>query len=99
MLKTLSLKSYEGGYKVVIIWAADKMNTQCANKLLKIIEEPPKKTVLLLLTEKEEQILSTIHSRCQKLHFAMLSEEDIAKMCFKNVFRVWQAVEDAAERS
>ncbi len=78
LLKTLSLKSYEGGYKVVIIWAADKMNTQCANKLLKIIEEPPKKTVLLLLTEKEEQILSTIHSRCQKLHFAMLSEEDIA---------------------
>lgn len=78
MLKTLSMKSFEGGYKVVIVWSADKMNTQCANKILKIVEEPPKKTVLILLTEHEEQILSTISSRCQKLYFPLLSEEDIA---------------------
>tara|TARA_R100001369_G_scaffold90958_1_gene130903 strand:- start:592 stop:1746 length:1155 start_codon:yes stop_codon:yes gene_type:complete len=78
MMKKLSLKAYEGGYKVMIVWMADKMNTQSANKILKLIEEPPEKTVLLLLTEDEEQIISTIQSRCQKLHFPLLSEDDIA---------------------
>ena len=75
--KKLSLKSYEGGYKVLIIWMADKMNTECANQLLKLIEEPPKKTVLLLLTENIENILGTIQSRCQKLYVPLLAEEEI----------------------
>tara|TARA_R110002072_G_scaffold22615_1_gene79394 strand:- start:227504 stop:228658 length:1155 start_codon:yes stop_codon:yes gene_type:complete len=79
ILKTLSLKSYEGGYKVMVIWMAEKMNTECANKILKLVEEPPEKTLLLLLTENEEQIISTIRSRCQKLVFPLLSEEDISK--------------------
>lgn len=78
LLKTLSLKAYEGGYKIMIIWMADKMNVECSNKILKIVEEPPKNTLLLLLTENEEQILTTITSRCQKLLFPLLSEDDIA---------------------
>tara|TARA_R110002049_G_scaffold24633_2_gene87395 strand:- start:145312 stop:146469 length:1158 start_codon:yes stop_codon:yes gene_type:complete len=78
LLKSLSLKAYEGGYKVVIVWMADRMNTACANKILKLVEEPPEKTVLLLLTEQEEQILTTIRSRCQTLHFPKLAEADIA---------------------
>jgi len=78
ILKTLSLKAYEGGYKILIIWMANKMNTECANKILKIVEEPPENTVLLLLTENEEHIISTIRSRCQKLHFPLLSEQDIS---------------------
>ncbi|GHC44369.1 DNA polymerase III subunit [Ulvibacter litoralis] len=78
LLKTLALKSYEGGYKIMIIWMADKMNVECSNKILKIVEEPPKNTLLLLLTENEEHILTTITSRCQKLQFPLLSEEDIA---------------------
>ncbi|MAZ72000.1 MAG: DNA polymerase III subunit delta' [Flavobacteriaceae bacterium] len=78
LLKNLALKSFEGGYKVVIIWMADQMNTQCANKILKLVEEPPAKTVLLLLTEQEEQLIGTIRSRCQTLHFPKLSEQDIA---------------------
>lgn len=77
MLKILSLKAYEGGYKIVIIWMADRMNAECSNKILKIVEEPPEKTLLLLLTENEEDIINTLHSRCQKLHFPLLSEEDI----------------------
>jgi len=75
--KKLSLKSYEGGYKVLIIWMADKMNNECANQLLKLIEEPPEKTVILLLTENVENILGTIQSRCQKLHVPILAEEEI----------------------
>lgn len=82
--KKLSLKAYEGGYKIMIIWMADKMNTQCANKILKLIEEPPNKTVLMLLTESEDQILSTISSRCQKLTFPLLSEDDISNSLIEN---------------
>jgi len=78
IVKSLQLKSYEGGYKVMLIWMAEKMNTSAANKLLKLIEEPPEKTVFLLITEDQEQILNTILSRCQLLHFPVLSENDIA---------------------
>lgn len=83
IVKTLSLKSYEGGYKVMLIWMAEKMNIACANKLLKLIEEPPDKTVFLLITEDEEQIISTISSRCQVLHFPPLPEDEIKKALIK----------------
>ena len=76
---TLSLKSYEGGYKVLIMWMAEIMNTQCANKLLKLIEEPPDKTVIILIVEDEEQLINTIRSRCQSIHFKHLSEDDVVK--------------------
>lgn len=76
---TLSLKSYEGGYKVLIMWMAEKMNTQCANKLLKLIEEPPPKTIIILIVEDEEQLINTIFSRCQTIHFQHLSEDYIAQ--------------------
>lgn len=79
IVKKLSLKSYEGGYKVMLIWMAEKMNIATANKLLKLIEEPPDKTVFLLIAQEEEQIIQTIRSRCQILHFPPLAEEAIAK--------------------
>ena len=77
IVKSLSLKSYEGGYKVMLIWMAEKMNIACANKLLKLIEEPPNKTIFILISEDEEQIISTIRSRCQILHFPLLATEHI----------------------
>ncbi|WP_443634568.1 DNA polymerase III subunit delta' [Candidatus Marifrigoribacter sp. Uisw_064] len=82
--KKLSLKAYEGEYKIMIIWMAEKMNTECSNKILKLVEEPPDKTLLLLLTENEEQVLTTIQSRCQKLHFPLLSEDDISTYIIDN---------------
>ncbi|SHJ58206.1 DNA polymerase-3 subunit delta' [Maribacter aquivivus] len=78
IVKKLSLKSYEGGYKVMLIWMAEKMNTAASNKLLKLIEEPPDKTIFLLLCEDEEQIIQTIKSRCQVVHFPPLAEDAIA---------------------
>lgn len=83
IVKSLSLKSYEGGYKVMLIWMAEKMNTACANKLLKLIEEPPSHTVFILITEDEEQIMNTIRSRCQILHFPPLAEQVIAEALVK----------------
>lgn len=79
ILKSLALKSYEGGYKVIIIWMADKMNIASSNKLLKLLEEPTDKTLFLLISENEEDIIQTIRSRCQVLHFNGLNENVIAQ--------------------
>ncbi len=84
IVKALKLKSYEGGFKIMIIWMAEKMNNASANKLLKLLEEPPEKTVFLLVTEKEEQLIATIKSRCQVLHFPALTEMDIENGLIKN---------------
>lgn len=75
--KSLSLKSYEGGHKIMIIWMAEKMNGSAANKLLKLIEEPPSKTIFILIAEDEDQIIDTIKSRCQLLHFPALADNAI----------------------
>jgi DNA polymerase-3 subunit delta' len=79
ILKSLALKSYEGGYKIMIIWMADKMNISASNKLLKLLEEPTDKTLFILISENEEDIIQTIRSRCQVLHFAALPEKIISE--------------------
>ena len=84
IVKSLSLKAYEGGYKVMVIWMADKMNIAAANKLLKLIEEPPNKTIFILIIEDEDQIINTIKSRCQLLHFPPLAEGVIKEALIKN---------------
>ncbi|MEN8790141.1 MAG: DNA polymerase III subunit delta' [Flavobacteriaceae bacterium] len=78
IVKKLSLKSYEGGYKAIIIWMAETMNISASNKLLKLIEEPPPKTIIILVAEDESRILQTIRSRCQVLQFPPLPEQVIA---------------------
>src|SRR5699024_10263606 len=75
--KSLSLKSYEGGFKIMVIWHAELMNNRTANYLLKLIEETPEKTVFLLLAEDERKDLQTIRSLYQKLEFPPLGEGDI----------------------
>lgn len=91
IVKSLSLKAYEGGHKVMIIWMAEKMNIASANKLLKLIEEPPNKTVFILVAEDEEQIITTIKSRCQILHFPVLPQE-VIKNALIQKYNVEEAV-------
>ena len=79
ILKALSLKAYEGGHKIMIVWMADKMNISASNKLLKLLEEPTDKTVFILISENEEDLLPTIRSRCQILNFTALPEKIIAE--------------------
>lgn len=67
IVRTLSLKSYEAGYKVMVIWMAEKMNAVTANKLLKTLEEPTDKTLLLLVAENKDKMLQTILSRVQQI--------------------------------
>jgi len=75
--RKLKLKSYEGGYKIMIIWMAEEMNTQCANKILKLLEEPPGKTLLILLSKEDVKLLDTITSRCQILRVNRISEQEL----------------------
>ena len=79
ILKKLSYTSYEGGYKIMVIWQPEKMNASSANKLLKILEEPPEQTLFLLVCNHPEQLLATIISRVQQIPFYKLETEDITK--------------------
>lgn len=74
----LSLKSSEGSYKITIIWLPERMQIPCANKLLKLLEEPPQQTVFLLVTENADMLLPTIISRTQRVNIPKLSEQEIA---------------------
>lgn len=67
IINQLSLSAVAGGYKAVVMFLPERMNTQAANKLLKILEEPPAKTVFMLITQNPEDVMSTIFSRCQGL--------------------------------
>lgn len=78
IIKKLNLKTYEAEYKIMIIWLPEKMHESCANKLLKILEEPFAKTVFLLVSEVPEQIIGTIRSRSQFIHIPPISQEDMA---------------------
>lgn len=78
ILRKLSLKAFGNGYKVMIVWQPEKMNGICANKLLKLLEEPPEKTVFLMVSEHPEMLLSTILSRVQQIRVPRLEDEDIA---------------------
>ncbi len=79
ILRKLSLKAYGNGFKVMIIWQPEKMNIACANKLLKLLEEPPTQTVFLLVSEHPEQLLPTILSRVQTVQVPRLETQIIAE--------------------
>ena len=77
LTRKLSLKSSQGGYKVSLIWLPERMNIECANKILKLLEEPPQQTVFLLVCEEPERLLETIRSRVQRLDIKRIADEDI----------------------
>lgn len=79
ILRKLSLKSYSNGYKIMIIWLAEKMHETCANKLLKLVEEPPENTIFILISEQPDIILPTIISRSQMIHVPVIEEQTLAK--------------------
>lgn len=78
ILKKLSLKSFEGEYKVMIIWLAEFMHPSAANALLKLLEEPPDNTVFLLVTNDYEKIIGTILSRVQLLKIRPFNKTEIS---------------------
>ena len=79
IIDKLSIASYSGGYKVMIIWLPERMHDAAANNLLKMLEEPAAKTVFILVSNDTTPILSTILSRTQHMEFQRLSADDIAR--------------------
>ncbi|NLY23883.1 MAG: DNA polymerase III subunit delta [Bacteroidales bacterium] len=77
IIRKLNLKVYEAPYKIMIIWLPEKMHDSCANKLLKMVEEPPEHTIFLLVSEDREHVLQTIWSRCQPLHIRAIETEEM----------------------
>lgn len=77
MNRKLSIKSSQGGYKVMVVWLPEKMNEACANKLLKLLEEPPQMTVFILVSEQPDKVIQTIRSRTQMINVPRLSVEDV----------------------
>ncbi len=77
LVRKLSLKSSQGGYKVSIIWLPERMNTECANKLLKLIEEPPQQTVFIMVCEEPDKLLETIRSRVQRIDVKKIDDESL----------------------
>lgn len=79
ILRKLSLRIYEAKYKIMIIWLPEKMHESCANKLLKIIEEPTDNTIFLLVSDTPDNIITTIQSRCQRINVHGVAECDIVQ--------------------
>ncbi len=80
IIRKLSLKSYESEYKMMIIWMPEKMNTQSANKLLKILEEPPDKTLFILISDQTTDILPTVLSRTQIIKIPKIDDQSMAAL-------------------
>ncbi|HKL39339.1 MAG TPA: hypothetical protein VJ894_01605, partial [Cryomorphaceae bacterium] len=77
IVKKLSLKSFAGGYKVMIIWMPEKLNPAAENKLLKTLEEPSPRTLIILVPTKAEDLLPTIISRAQMVKCRPMRDEEI----------------------
>ncbi len=77
IIKGLSLKSFEGGYKAMIIWLPEYMHPNAANGILKILEEPPEKTLFILVSSNSQRLLTTITSRTQRVNIPLFADEDI----------------------
>lgn len=84
IIRKLSLKTYESEYKTMIIWLPERMNETCANKLLKILEEPPEKTLFLLVSNKPDEIITTILSRAQHFNIPNLNTNEIITAILSN---------------
>lgn len=96
LLRKLSFKAYEGEYKIAIIWMAEKMRTDTANKLLKLLEEPPEKTLFILIAEDQEELLATIRSRTSLVKVPRLKPEEIHEALMRRMGSSAQQASDAS---
>ena len=78
MIRKTSLRIYEAQYRVLIVWMPERMHAACANKLLKLIEEPPARTVILMVSDAPDLILGTILSRTQRLDVRPIEADALA---------------------
>ncbi|HHG83604.1 MAG TPA: DNA polymerase III subunit delta' [Bacteroidetes bacterium] len=76
--RKITLKAFEGPYKIVIIWNSEKINTEAANAMLKLLEEPPEKTIIIMTVSDTTHLLTTINSRCQRIQMHRVPDAEMA---------------------
>ncbi len=86
IVKNLSYKSFEGNYKIMLIWLPEYMNAAAANAILKILEEPPPNTVFILVSHDEKKLLSTILSRTRMIRIRPFKDEEIKQILIDHHF-------------
>jgi DNA polymerase-3 subunit delta' len=79
IFRKLSLRIYEATYRILLVWLPEKMHATCANKLLKIIEEPPANTAILMVSEEPDMVLGTIQSRAQRVNARGIRQGDMVE--------------------
>lgn len=84
LIRKLNFTSHQAKYKVVLFWLPERMNQECANKLLKLIEEPYGDTLFVFVSNNSKEILPTIYSRTQRIELKRLSDEVIAQYLVDN---------------
>ncbi|MDR1632181.1 MAG: DNA polymerase III subunit [Dysgonamonadaceae bacterium] len=84
IIRKLNLKAYESEYKIMIVWLPEKMHEACANKLLKMIEEPPSNTVFLLISENPDRVIGTIQSRTQSFPVPPIDDDSMMQALQKH---------------
>ena len=77
IIRKLTFKPYQGQYKVMLVWIPEKMHEACANKVLKILEEPSPDTVFMLVSDRPDDVLGTIYSRCQRIAVPPIEAKDM----------------------
>lgn len=77
LIRQLNVKANQGGWKISIIWLPERMNLECANKMLKLIEEPPAMTLFIMVCREPEKLLDTIRSRVQRMDIRPIETGDV----------------------
>lgn len=94
--RTAALSSFAYRYKTYIIWMPEKMQPQCANALLKLLEEPFPDTLFLLVSNEPDRLLPTIFSRTQRFNLKPLDEGEVSEILTSEGFPSSDAIEVAA---
>ncbi len=98
IIKKTAFKPYQSEYKIFIIWLPEKMTDECANKILKVIEEPPTDTIFFLVSDSPDNVISTIQSRCQRVTVPLIDKESM-KVALQTQYQMDSAEEEFIVRS
>lgn len=94
IIHKMNLRIYEAAYRILFVWMPDRMHEACANKLLKIIEEPPANTAILMITDSPDRVLGTIFSRSQPVQIRPIPSELLTDA----LVSAWSVPEEEARR-
>ncbi|MDE5810841.1 MAG: DNA polymerase III subunit delta [Muribaculaceae bacterium] len=99
VIRKLNFASHGSKYKIVIMWLPERMNPECSNKMLKIIEEPPRDTIFIFTSNNPQAILPTIYSRLQRYQVKPLTENEVVDVLTSRFGENYEAAVEASRLS